>query len=116
MRCGEHESLGSINYKLSAAYSDRVLFIDRDQTQTLHTLKKEDSNAPRLLIVKGPYAILVDKIAAAILAAGKDSQVIGFKGLTREGNIFIYYPVVPIDYERQFKRYYEALKNIEQAA
>lgn len=90
---------------------EHVLFVDHEEEQTL----KPDASL-KLLVARGPYALTLDKVVVEILARGASFTPIFIKGLTREGNVFIFSPVVPIDFEKHFKRFYTALRQTAQAA
>lgn len=103
---------GSLFEMLKGRYDrGNVLFVDRETAQTL----KEDPSL-KVLVVRGKYAGIVDKVVAEILARSGDLEGFFVPGLEKLGNWLVFSPVVPVDYERQFRSFYEAVTAVGQAA
>jgi hypothetical protein len=92
-----------------------VLFIGRSDGARLSETSPKDQGLKQL-ILEGPYALTLDKVAVRILALGDKAFELSLKGLKRRGNVFIFSPLAPVDFEKHFKRFYETLKQVAQAA
>ncbi|HXV18460.1 MAG TPA: sigma factor-like helix-turn-helix DNA-binding protein, partial [Candidatus Omnitrophota bacterium] len=91
-----------------------ILFVDTDAKRSVLRAKGE---AYQALYLRGEYALTLDKVATQILAAGTGAKNLFIKGLQMDGEgNFIFTPILPIDFERHFKDFYQSLKQILQAA
>lgn len=104
-----YELLGG-NYR-----AENILFVDKDAGRSLRQETTEDKSL-KLLVVQGPYSLNLDKVVVRILARGGSTEPIIISGLTREGNFFLFTPIVPIDFLRHLKRYFETTIQLGHAA
>ncbi|MCG3176805.1 MAG: hypothetical protein MOGMAGMI_01769 [Candidatus Omnitrophica bacterium] len=107
----------------SAALAEFGTAFARERTLLVQTREEPVSSeaSPSLeempsLIVRGRIAPILDKVVVEILdRAGSDRPLI-IRGLTRIGDLYIYVPVVPIDFTKHFRRYYQMVRQIGAAA
>lgn len=110
------QSAESLFGRLNGVYKkENVLFIDRDGKNRRHFAVEAGSEL-KVLVLKGEYALTLDKVVAEILARSGRLENLFIKGLDIQGNILYFAPVAPIDFVRQFKKTYEALQAVGSAA
>ncbi|HXV18541.1 MAG TPA: hypothetical protein VD883_00510, partial [Candidatus Omnitrophota bacterium] len=116
LETGEEGSLDSVYTRLGGRFERaHVLFIGRSEGARLSQTSPKDQGL-KLLVLEGPYALTLDKVAVRILALGDKASELVIKGLKRSGNVFIFSPLAPVDFEKYLKRFYETLRQVAQAA
>ena len=105
-------SIESIYADIKGQYKaeNNVLFVDKEDKKSLSI----DSTGLKVLMVRGRYAISVNALGAQILAGSHDFIVKG--RLEIRGNVIFFEPIVPIDFQRVFQKFYEAVASIGTAA
>ena len=112
----ENQSVEALFDRLGGLYKkENVLFVDRDGKEN-RRFNADTGSELKVLVVKGGYALTLDKIVAEILARSGRLDNLFIKGLDIDGNIFYFTPVAPIDFVRQFKKAYSAQQAVGSAA
>jgi hypothetical protein len=94
-----------------------VVFVDRfDLTQnTAKTLKQGKDQKLSLVTIDGPHAVALEKVILGILSGR--SKEIGIKGLQKLGEyLYLYRPVLPIDFAKEIGRIARSKAETSQSA